>query len=97
MVSKKQAAHQISVQKRDYLRMEMNKYQGKHKRFHDVTIFINNLLDMYRQKQELVEQQIMEIDKHNSIINKLEKDMIKLKKEFELSVNHRNRIGDKFI
>eukprot|EP00743_Colponemidia_sp_Colp-15_P002127 GILK01002309.1.p1 GENE.GILK01002309.1~~GILK01002309.1.p1 ORF type:complete len:926 (-),score=268.21 GILK01002309.1:247-3024(-) len=52
---------------------------------------------VYRQKQELIEQQIIEIDKLNSIINGLERDMLRLKKQYELAVEARNYTGIQLI
>ena len=51
----------------------------------------------YRQKQELVEQQIVEIDKLNSIINGMERDMRSLKDRYEQLVEARNFAGVQLI
>jgi len=51
----------------------------------------------YKKKQEMVEQQIVEIDKLNSIINGLEKDMLRLKSQYETSVEARNFTGVQLI
>ena len=48
---------------------------------------------IYRQKQELVEQQIVEIEKLNSVINQLEGEMLRLKSQYELAVENRNFMG----
>ena len=57
----------------------------------------NRNIAVYRQKQEGVEQQIVEIDKLNSIINGMEKEMLHLKKRYELSVESRNYTGVQLI
>merc|ERR1719199_1357909 len=44
-----------------------------------------------------VEQQIVEIDKLNSIINSMETEMLKLKKQYELAVETRNYTGIQLI
>uniref|UniRef100_A0A7S1U464 Cilia- and flagella-associated protein 58 central coiled coil domain-containing protein n=1 Tax=Phaeomonas parva TaxID=124430 RepID=A0A7S1U464_9STRA len=51
----------------------------------------------YRRQQEKVEQQIVEIDKLNSIINSLEGDMLRLKRQFEDAVEARNMTGVQLI
>ncbi|GMH48988.1 hypothetical protein TrVE_jg8776 [Triparma verrucosa] len=51
----------------------------------------------YKKKQEEVEQQIVEIDKLNSIINGLERDMLRIKSTFETSVEARNFTGVQLI
>jgi chromosome segregation ATPase len=51
----------------------------------------------YRTAQEKVEQQIVEIDKLNSIINGLESDMLVLKKRYEVAVEARNYTGIQLI
>jgi len=57
----------------------------------------NRALYVYRDKQELVDQQIAEIDKLNSIINSLEKEMVRLKKQYEIVVEERNYTGIQLI
>lgn len=44
---------------------------------------VNKLLFVYKEKQQLVDQKIAEIDKLNSIINVVERDMVRLKKQYE--------------
>lgn len=51
----------------------------------------------YRQRQETVEQQIVEIDKLNSIINAMEKEMLTLKQQYETAVDARNYTGIQLI
>ena len=51
----------------------------------------------YRRKQEVVEQQIVEIDKLNSIINALERDMLRLKAQYVRAVELRNSTGVSLI
>lgn len=58
---------------------------------------MNKLLSDYRQKQGVVEQQIMEIDKLNAVINILEKDMLEVKKAYEKAVGERNGTGVQLI
>jgi chromosome segregation ATPase len=57
----------------------------------------NKCQAQYRQKQEQVEQQIVEIDKLNSIINMMEKAMLALKKQYENAVEGRNYTGVQLI
>ena len=57
----------------------------------------NRNMAVYRKKQESVEQQIVEIDKLNSIINGMEKEMLHLKKRYELAVESRNYTGVQLI
>jgi DNA repair exonuclease SbcCD ATPase subunit len=54
---------------------------------------MNKLLAEYRQKQNIVEQQIQEIDKLNLVINNLEKQMLELKSHYEHAVEDRNVTG----
>ena len=51
----------------------------------------------YRKKQEVVEQQIVEIDKLNSIISSLERDMLRLKARYVKAVETRNVTGVSLI
>ncbi len=51
----------------------------------------------YRRKQEVVEQQIVEIDKLNSIINGLEREMLRLKARYVRAVETRNSTGVSLI
>lgn len=51
----------------------------------------------YRDRQARAEQQIVEIDKLNSIINNLEDDMLKVKKQYEQAVENRNFMGLQLI
>lgn len=57
----------------------------------------NRAASEYREKQTLVEQQILQIDKLSSIINSLEKDMMILKMEYEGAVEMRNYTGIQLI
>ncbi len=41
------------------------------------------MLFVYKEKQQIIDQKVSEIDKLNSIINVVEKDMIRLKKQYE--------------
>lgn len=51
----------------------------------------------YKKKQEVVDQQIVEIDKLNSIINQLERRMLVLKSSYERAVESRNVAGVQLI
>ncbi|OQR92276.1 MBO2, coiled coil flagellar protein [Thraustotheca clavata] len=57
----------------------------------------NKCHELYRTKQEQVEQQIVQIDKLNSIINMTEKEMLRLKKKYEIAVEARNSTGVELI
>jgi len=58
---------------------------------------VNKLLFLYKDKQQTVDQKISEIDKLNSIINVVEKDMVRLKKQYEQAVEERNYTGIQLI
>lgn len=58
---------------------------------------MNKMLAEYRQKQNIVEQQIQEIDKLNLVINTLEREMLELKSKYELAVEERNVTGVQLI
>ena len=51
----------------------------------------------YREKQDLVEQQIVEIDKLSVIISSLETDMLRTKKRYEAAIETRNQTGIQLI
>jgi len=57
----------------------------------------NKAQSEYKKKQEVVEQQIVEVDKLNSIINGLERDMLRIKSKYETSVEARNFTGVQLI
>ena len=48
---------------------------------------------MFRKKQEMVDEQILEMDKLNALINAAEKEMLRLKKQYETVVESRNFTG----
>lgn len=48
--------------------------------------------ELYRHKQETIEQQMIEIEKLNSILCSAEKELIRLKKSFDIAVEGRNRV-----
>jgi hypothetical protein len=50
---------------------------------------VNKLLLLYKNKQQHVDQKVAEIDKLNSIINVVERDMVRLKKQYEQAVEER--------
>ncbi|CAG9467664.1 unnamed protein product [Pedinophyceae sp. YPF-701] len=47
----------------------------------------------FQRRQDVVDQQIAEIDKLNAIINRAERDMLRLKKQYETIVEARNYTG----
>merc|ERR1712070_1055332 len=57
----------------------------------------NKFQAQYRTKQEQVEYQIRKIDKLNSIINSMEREMLRLKKQYEIAVEARNYTGVQLI
>lgn len=46
---------------------------------------LNKLGVVMRERQNKVDEQIAEIDKHNAIINTTEKEMIRLRKQYEVA------------
>ena len=54
---------------------------------------LNKCAFVFKQKQEVIEEQISEIDKLNSIISLTERDMLRLKRMYEVAVEARNRTG----
>ena len=46
---------------------------------------VNGVRIQIRERQDRVDEQIAEIEKHNSIINTAEKDMIRMRKQYEVS------------
>ncbi|EFJ42885.1 coiled-coil protein required for normal flagellar motility [Volvox carteri f. nagariensis] len=48
---------------------------------------------VFRDKQTVVDEQISEVDKLNAIINGCEKEMLRLKKQYELVIEARNYTG----
>ncbi|CAN0155595.1 unnamed protein product, partial [Scytosiphon promiscuus] len=57
----------------------------------------NNASMHYRTKQQVVEQQIVEIEKQNGVINALEREMLRLKAMYEAAVEQRNFAGVQLI
>lgn len=49
---------------------------------------------VFRDKQAVVDEQIAEVDKLNAIINGCEKEMLRLKKQYELVIEARNYTGE---
>mmetsp|Transcript_40583 Transcript_40583/g.90203 ORF Transcript_40583/g.90203 Transcript_40583/m.90203 type:complete len:924 (-) Transcript_40583:938-3709(-) len=47
----------------------------------------------FRDKQRVVDEQIAEVDKLNAIINSTEKEMLKLRKQYEVVIESRNYTG----
>ena len=58
---------------------------------------LNRKLATHRSKQSQVKHQIDEIDKLNSIINNMEREMLSLKKKYEVAVERRNFAGIQLI
>ena len=54
---------------------------------------LNKCAFVFKQKQEVIEEQISEIDKLNSIISLTERDMLRLKRMYEVAVEARNHTG----
>ena len=54
---------------------------------------INKCAISFREKQDTVDEQISEIDKLNAIINQAEKEMLRMKKQYETQVEQRNWTG----
>ena len=54
---------------------------------------MSKLLFDYRSRQGVIEQQVLEIDKLNTMINVLEKDMVELKGKYEQAIRDRNAVG----
>lgn len=58
---------------------------------------VNRLHARYREKQEQVEQQIVQVDKLNAVINRMEAEMLRLKRTYEAGVEARNFTGIQLI
>lgn len=58
---------------------------------------VNRLHARYREKQEQVEQQIVQVDKLNAVINRMEAEMLRLKRKYEAGVEARNYTGIQLI
>mmetsp|Transcript_22973 Transcript_22973/g.63455 ORF Transcript_22973/g.63455 Transcript_22973/m.63455 type:complete len:940 (-) Transcript_22973:763-3582(-) len=56
-------------------------------------IELGKLGALFRAKQSGVDEQIAEVDKLNAIINSAEKDMLRLRKQYELVIEGRNYTG----
>jgi hypothetical protein len=54
---------------------------------------INKCAIQFREKQDVVDEQISEIDKLNAIINQAEKEMLRMKRHYETQVEQRNWTG----
>eukprot|EP00873_Tetraselmis_striata_P010499 jgi/Tetstr1/430763/TSEL_020548.t1 len=81
--------------------VEKDKLLGKERTDHSATIGqrdqlradLNKCSVTFRKKQDIVDEQIAEIDKLNAIINGAEKEMLRLKKQYETVVESRNFTG----
>ena len=54
---------------------------------------VNRFQAKYREKQREVEHLIVEVDKLNSVINSMERDMLRLKKQYGAAIEQRNYNG----
>jgi len=54
---------------------------------------LNKCAVTFRDRQDTVDEQISEIDKLNAIINQAEKEMLRMKKQYETQVEQRNWTG----
>mmetsp|Transcript_45819 Transcript_45819/g.146098 ORF Transcript_45819/g.146098 Transcript_45819/m.146098 type:complete len:640 (-) Transcript_45819:1083-3002(-) len=54
---------------------------------------LNKCALLFRDRQAVVDEQIAEVDKLNAIINATEKEMLRLKKQYETHVENRNLTG----
>mmetsp|Transcript_45822 Transcript_45822/g.146119 ORF Transcript_45822/g.146119 Transcript_45822/m.146119 type:complete len:925 (-) Transcript_45822:53-2827(-) len=54
---------------------------------------LNKCALSFRDKQETVDEQIADVDKLNALINATERDMLRLKKQYETHVENRNLTG----
>ncbi|KAK9829922.1 hypothetical protein WJX72_008666 [[Myrmecia] bisecta] len=54
---------------------------------------LNKLIVQFRKRQDAVDEQISEIDKLNAVINGAEREMLRLRKEYEGAVEGRNYTG----
>ncbi|GMI18091.1 hypothetical protein TrLO_g1215 [Triparma laevis f. longispina] len=86
-----------SVGKDKVLSKEKAAHQSSQAQRDSLRLDTNKANAEYKKKQEEVEQQIVEIDKLNSIINGLERDMLRIKSTFETSVEARNFTGVQLI
>ena len=58
---------------------------------------VNKLVFSYKETQTVIDQKISEIDKLNTVINVVERDMVRLKKQYETAVEERNYTGIQLI
>lgn len=54
---------------------------------------LNKCALVYKEKQDAVDEQVSEIDKLNAVINGCERDMLQLKKNYEMCIESRNHTG----
>ena len=54
---------------------------------------LNKCALVYQEKQDAVDEQVSEIDKLNAVINGCERDMLQLKKNYEMCIESRNHTG----
>jgi len=54
---------------------------------------LNRTLASFREKQDNVDKQIAEVDRLNSLISNYEREMLRLKKEYETQIERRNVTG----
>ncbi|GMH49546.1 hypothetical protein TrRE_jg4562 [Triparma retinervis] len=86
-----------SIGKDKVLSKEKTAHQSSQAQRDALRLETNKAQSEYKKKQEVVEQQIVEVDKLNSIINVLERDMLRIKSKYETSVEARNFTGVQLI
>ena len=86
-----------STGKDKVLSKERTAHQASQTQRDTLRLETNKSQTVYKKKQEVVEQQIVEIDKLNSIINRLERDMIRIKATYETNVEARNFTGVQLV
>jgi chromosome segregation ATPase len=86
-----------SVSKDAALNKERQALQRAAERRDTLRAEANKEQSTYRHKQAMVETQIVTIDRLNALINTMEREMLKLKDEYEQSVEARNFAGVQLI
>lgn len=86
-----------SLAKDKALQKEQSNHQNSKTQRDQHRLDLNKSQQEYRKKQEMVQQQIEEVKTLNSIINGLERDMLRLKRKYEDAVEKRNQTGVSLI
>eukprot|EP00752_Nemacystus_decipiens_P012264 g10871.t1 len=86
-----------SLAKDKALRKERMAHRASQAQRDGLRLEANNASMHYRTKQQVVEQQIVEIEKQNGVINALEREMLRLKAMYEAAVEQRNFAGVQLI